>query len=85
MHTEVFRILIIDDHPIVALGIKTIASKHENAECVVIHDPSLLTQVLFCYIWSDGGRASGKLVVGRRGRTAVLTAGLGNRTKEIED
>lgn len=46
MHTEVFRILIIDDHPIVALGIKTIASKHENAECVVIHDPSLLTQVL---------------------------------------
>lgn len=47
MHTEVFRILIIDDHPIVALGIKTIASKHENAECVVIHDPSLLTQVLW--------------------------------------
>lgn len=46
MHTEVFRILIIDDHPIVALGIKTIASKLNNTECTVINDPSLLPQTI---------------------------------------
>lgn len=42
MQPHTFHILIIDDHPIVALGIKTIACQHEDTECLVLHDPSQL-------------------------------------------
>lgn len=46
MYTDVFSILVIDDHPIVALGIKAIASKLRDTACTVINDPALLTQTL---------------------------------------
>lgn len=46
MSTRNFKILIIDDHPIVALGIRTIANKQENTECMVINDPSLMPQTV---------------------------------------
>lgn len=42
MQPHTFHILIIDDHPIVALGIKTIACQHEDTECLILHDPSQL-------------------------------------------
>lgn len=46
MSTRNFKILIIDDHPIVALGIRTIANKQENTECMVINNPSLMPQTV---------------------------------------